>query len=432
MRQQVDVVVIGGGAAGLAAADQLARRGKRVLLLEARSRLGGRIHTIVDPVYNHPVELGAEFLEGNPEVIRDLARQEGLQFHQVTERHERARPGGKKAVPDAEELIDRLLRADPSPTRDIPVALLLREHSDRFVPDELEMMTLYLEGFHAADLERYGSRALAENHRAEQTDREEMRRIVGGYGEVVRHLQRRIEAAGVELRTDSTVTRLRWHPGLVELTVSSASGSELIPVAQVIVTVPVAVLRAGQPEIDPMPPGWEEALSALETGLAHRIDLRFERAWWMESNRRPPVFIHGQGEAFPVWWTTSPPNLPFLTGWIGGPRAGSVAGLSQRELVPRALESLSSIFGYSAATLAEWLRAAHTYDWSTDPFALGAYSYGGVGAAAARETLRQSVGGTLFLAGEALADEGRNATVPGALSSGRRTAADVLETVAAA
>jgi monoamine oxidase len=430
MRQ--DVVVVGGGAAGLAAADQLARGGKRVLLLEARSRLGGRIHTVIDPVYDHPVELGAEFLEGDPEVIRDLARQAGLQFHRVAERHERARPGGKEAIPDAEALIDRLLSADGSPNRDIPVALLLRERSDRFEPDELEMMTLYLEGFHGADLELYGSRALAENHRAEQTDREEMRRIVGGYSEVVRSLQQRLEAAAVEIRTNSVVTRLRWHPGLAELTVSSSSGSELISAAQVIVTVPLAVLRAGQPEIEPMPPGWKEGLSALETGLAHRIDLRFERAWWMESNRRPPVFIHGHGEAFPVWWTTSPPNLPFLTGWIGGPKAGALTGLSQLDLVPRALESLSSIFGYSAATLAEWLQAVYSYDWSSDPFARGAYTYGGVGAAAARETLRQPVGGTLFLAGEALADEGRNATVPGALSSGLRSAAAVLDTVAAA
>jgi monoamine oxidase len=430
MRQ--DVVVVGGGAAGLAAADQLARSGKKVLLVEARSRLGGRIHTLIDPAYNHPVELGAEFLEGDPEAIRDLTRQAGLEFHRVIERHERARPGGKEAVPDAEELIDRLLRAEVSPTRDVPVALLLGEHSDSFEPDELELMTRYLEGFHAADLQRYGSRALAENHRAEQTDREEMRRIVGGHGTVVRYLQRQLEAGSVEIRTDSAVTRLHWHPGLAQLTVSSASGSELIPAAQVIVTVPIGVLRAGQLEIDPMPPGWEEALGALETGLAHRIDLRFERAWWMESNRRPPVFIHGHGEPFPVWWTTSPPNLPFLTGWIGGPKAGALAGISQRDLVPRALESLSSIFGYSAATLAEWLRAAYSYDWSSDPFARGAYSYGGVGAAAARETLRQPVGGTLFLAGEALADEGRNATVAGALSSGLRSAAAVLDTVAAA
>jgi monoamine oxidase len=217
----------------------------------------------------------------------------------------------------------------------------------------------------------------------------------------------------------------------VELTVRSPSGSEPIMATQVILTVPVAVLRAGRPEIEPMPPGWEDTLTALETGLAQRIDLGFERTWWLEPGRQPPVFVHGESEPFPVWWTTSPPTVPFLTGWVGGPRAGSLAKLGLPELVGQALGSLSSIFGYSAATLAQWLRAAHAYDWSSDPYALGAYSYGGVGAAAARETLRQPVGGTLFLAGEALAAEGRNATVAGALSSGLRTAAALLDSVPA-
>ena len=106
-----------------------------------------------------------------------------------------------------------------------------------------------------------------------------------------------------------------------------------------------------------------------------------------------------------------------------------MANAGLQELVGQALRSLSSIFGYSSATLAQWLRAAHAYDWTSDPYALGAYSYGGVGAAAARETLRQPVGGTLFLAGEALAAEGRNATVSGALSNGLRTAVTVLDIV---
>jgi monoamine oxidase len=424
-----DVVVVGGGVAGLAAADQLARAGKKILLLEARSRLGGRVHTILDPGSGHPVELGAEFLEGDPEDLRHLAHQAGLQFHQISERHEQTDEGRKHAVPDAEELIDRLLAGSASLSRDVPVVELLREQAHRFARYELDMMTRYLEGFHAADLKLYGSRALAENHQAEETDRNQMRRVVGGYGQLVRFLHRRLEAAGVEIRTQSPVTHLRWDPGTVELTVSSPSGGEPIRAAQAILAVPVAVLRAGQPEINPTPPGWEAALGALETGLAQRIDLRFERTWWLEPGRQPPVFVHGGNEPFPVWWTTSPPSVPFLTGWIGGPRAGSLANLGLKELVGQALGSLSSIFGYSSATLARWLRAAHAYDWSSDPYALGAYSYGGVGAAAAREILGQPVGGTLFLAGEALAAEGRNATVAGALSYGLRTAAALLDTV---
>jgi monoamine oxidase len=256
-----------------------------------------------------------------------------------------------------------------------------------------------------------------------------MRRVVGGYGQLVRFLRRQLEAAGVEVRTGAPVRQMRWDPGMVELTVRSPSASETIRANQVILTVPMAVLRAGRPEIEPMPAGWESAFTALETGLAQRIALRFERTWWLEPGRQAPVFVHGESEPFPVWWTTSPPTVPFLTGWIGGARAGSLANVGLQELVTQALRSLSSIFGYSSAALAQWLRAAHAYDWSSDPYSLGAYTYGGLGAAAARETLCRAVGGTLFLAGEALAAEGRNATVSGALSSGLRTAATVLDTV---
>jgi monoamine oxidase len=118
--------------------------------------------------------------------------------------------------------------------------------------------------------------------------------------------------------------------------------------------------------------------------------------------------------------------MPFLTGWVGGPRAASVVGLSQHDLVDRALGSLSSIFGQQTRTLRNGLQAVHAHDWSTDPYSRGAYSYGGVGARAAREVLRQPRADTLFLSGEALATEGRNATVAGALSSGLRAAAALL------
>jgi len=78
-------------------------------------------------------------------------------------------------------------------------------------------------------------------------------------------------------------------------------------------------------------------------------------------------------------------------------------------------------------TLEPRVRAVYTHDWSTDPFSRGAYSYGGVGALAARETLQRPVAGTLFLAGEALAGAGLNGTVSGALTSGLQAAATLLE-----
>ena len=73
----MDVVIIGGGAAGLAAARVLAKAGVSVELVEAQERLGGRILTVEDPD-GQPIELGAEFIHGNPESTLALAKEAGL------------------------------------------------------------------------------------------------------------------------------------------------------------------------------------------------------------------------------------------------------------------------------------------------------------------------------------------------------------------
>jgi monoamine oxidase len=86
-----------------------------------------------------------------------------------------------------------------------------------------------------------------------------------------------------------------------------------------------------------------------------------------------------------------------------------------------------AIFGAEARHECERILGAYHHDWITDPFARGAYSYGGVGADEARATLVEPVADTLLLAGEAVAEPGRTATVHGALMTGQRAAAAILD-----
>jgi monoamine oxidase len=96
-------------------------------------------------------------------------------------------------------------------------------------------------------------------------------------------------------------------------------------------------------------------------------------------------------------------------------------------ILEAAIDSLVAIFGAAARAAAGQMVGAYHHDWIADPYARGVYSYGGVGAIEARQTLAEPVEGTLFLSGEAFAQAGRNATVHGALMSGTVAAKQVLE-----
>lgn len=80
------------------------------------------------------------------------------------------------------------------------------------------------------------------------------------------------------------------------------------------------------------------------------------------------------------------------------------------------MSELESLFEY-----------AYCHDWQTDPFSRGAYSYGKVGDDGAEQALARPVGSTLFFAGEATNVDGHNGTVHGAIATGNRAAAEIVQ-----
>ena len=117
-----DVVVVGGGVAGLAAAVRLAEAGRRVTLLEARARLGGRVYTVLDPAEGHPIELGAEFVQGDSaDLLRTLHRAR-LPLLELPEQHQQATGNASREFPDVDSLVDRLLESALPTLGDVPVA----------------------------------------------------------------------------------------------------------------------------------------------------------------------------------------------------------------------------------------------------------------------------------------------------------------------
>ena len=110
-----EVVVIGAGVAGLACAQKLCEAGLRVTILEARSRVGGRILTVHPSLTNAPVELGAEFIHGLPREVWQIVERAGLETHELTGNRWRLEQGRLAPMSGSWDLIDSIfLRIDES------------------------------------------------------------------------------------------------------------------------------------------------------------------------------------------------------------------------------------------------------------------------------------------------------------------------------
>jgi monoamine oxidase len=423
--------VIGAGVAGLAAARRLTAAGRRVAVLEARDRIGGRIHTLRPA--GRPVELGAEFIHGESNALWPLIRQAGLDTLPIGERHEGLRDGRPAPLPDLHAPLERIIASASGPG---PERLLSEVLDERLLagddPQSLAMVRGYVEGFHAADARRFGMQALAENQAAEDEDGEDAFVLPDGYDRIPERILEQSDRARLDLRLSTTLLSLRWRRGEVTAAIRTPDGGAgEMRARQAVITLPLGVLKAprgapGSISIDPEPPDWSRALGALEMGAAHRIVIRFDKPWWVRPGNPPVSFVYGPASAFPVWWTSPHDDEPRLTGWSGGPRAVSLAGRTPDVIRQAAADSLAVLFGPDARAAMRSVRGIHYHDWVTDPLSLGAYSYGGVGAKAARELLSGPVEDTLYLAGEAFAGGGRNATVHGALTSGEWSAEQVL------
>ncbi len=378
-----EVIVIGAGAAGLAAADELAHAGRSVLVLEARSRIGGRCWTRHFPGLSAPVELGAEFIHGRPPVTLALLKRSGSAALDSARTQRWVTEGRLRAI-DAFAFLARR-RGLSRRTRGFARTMV--------------------EGFDAADPRRASARAIVEEWCASPQLGAQFRPL-GGYSALLDSLARS------DVRLQNVVREIRWERGSVEVRGACRGTQFRHRAPKAVVTLPLGVLQSGAVRFIPALKEKLPALKKLASGPVVKIALRFRAAFWEEQH--PEVaFFHSPAAAFPTFWTPLPTRAPFLIGWAGGPKAVRLAGLKRDELVQRALHSLKSIFGGQGE-----LVAIYAHDWQADPYARGAYSYVMVGGEGAREVLQAPLGETLYFAGEATDTQGEAGTVAGALQSG--------------
>jgi monoamine oxidase len=444
MREDVDVVVVGAGVAGLAAGAELEGAGRSVQFLEARDRVGGRILTTRQTGLELPVELGAEFVHGGDAITMQLAASAGAVVAEAGGEHWRSRNGAIERLHGFWKKIDEVMsRLDPGRDPDRPVIEALPDITGDCSDDERQLLLDYIQGFHAADPMRMGERALAVAEGAGEDDDDERSdrqlRILSGYDRIVSQLA---IAVPDRVQLGAVVERVEWSRGDVRVKARVLQSGRAVEIRgrALIVTAPLGVLQARVPEpgaiaFDPAPTVALEAAARLDVGSVVRLAVRLREPIWSTGRVRTPdgdslarmAFLHADGE-IPVWWTPAPVLAPLLIGWCGGPPARELAQRGRASLECTAIDELSRQLHIDRAELEREIVSVGWHDWDADPFARGAYSYVPVGALEAQRTLSEPVDGTLFFAGEACAvkDPG---TVHGAIESGReagRRAAQIL------
>ncbi len=444
MKTKTDVIVIGAGVAGLAAAGELARGGLDVQVLEARDRLGGRILTVRQPGLELPLELGAEFVHGADTSTMRIAAEAGLLVAEVTGEHWRARGGRLSVVNGFWEKIEMAMsRLDPERAPDRPATEALADVASDFSDDDRRLLLEYVQGFHAADPARIGEQALAVAEGAGEDDDDDASdrqlRLLSGYDRVVAHLAAAI-AGRVVLHT--AVERIEWRRGSVQVHARTDQGEPLTFRGRAaVITVPLGVLQAvagspGAMQFEPEISRLRTAASRLAVGSVVRIAMRLREAIWLTGKVRATdgsslarlSFLHSDAR-IPVWWTPAPLLAPLLVGWCGGPPAAELSALGRAGIERLAVEELASQLRIEAEDLHGEVLSISWHDWQNDPYARGAYAYVPVGALDAQRALAEPEEDTLCFAGEALAGKDTG-TVHGAIDSGVGAARRLLERAA--
>jgi len=415
-------LIVGAGAAGLMAARELARAGKRVTVLEARHRCGGRIYPLPAEEFGYLAEGGAEFVHGAAPVTRTLMREARASLLPRGGKRWSTRTGTLSPADDPLPHTGRFYRLLQAVEDDLPIADFLERHfADRRYNELRRSVTRTVEGYDAADPRRFSTVALREEWMAR--DDGEHGRIAGGYGALIEYLASESRGHGATIHLGAAVAAIDEAGGRVAARCRDGARFEA---DAVILTVPLPLLS----EIA-LPPGARERLAAaadIGFGNVVKILLSFATRWWADiggQNLADLSFLASNAKV-PTWWTQHPAGHPVLTGWFAGPKAEGVSALTEAGLVDMGLTSLAEIFSLPSDRVRRDLVASRAINWGNDPFARGAYSYATPKTRQALSVLRKPSDDGILFSGEALYAGPDMGTVEAALASGQETAQTIL------
>jgi monoamine oxidase len=413
---EIDVCVIGGGSAGIAAARRLAKAGVSVIVLEARDRIGGRAHTVHRRLVQHrggsldlPLDMGCGWLHSADEnLLTDVGREAGFTIDETPPPWNQAPFGittderaGFRAAFDA---FDERLEQSAARSEDRPA-------SDFFAPADsaegrwngrMDAISGALNGAKFADV----SSADYDAYR----DTGVIFRVVEGYGTLISALGRHVSVV-----LDCPVGRIDRSGPLLKI--ETVRGNVLAKAA--VLTVPTNLVASEAIRFDPPLPETVEAAGGLPLGLASKLHMAVET---------PEDFpMDGQ-----LWGRTDtaqtggyhlrPFGRPVIEGYYGGDLAWGLEAEGEGAFFDFAVSELVAQLG---SDFRKRLTPLTTSMWGSETWSRGAYSHALPGHAGDRARLKHPADSRLFIAGEATAPAFYG-TCHGAWMEGERAALQAM------
>lgn len=387
MQSHYDIAVIGAGAAGLAAGLQLQASGTRLIVLEARHRIGGRAYTDTDTL-GLPFDCGAHWLHAaaqNP--FTTIADQLGIRYARHLSWADVLRFGGGGPLPEdvqaearsyIEEVLVRLHAAGQSEPEAAFADFL--DPANRWNP----LLRHIIGQITSHDPEDCSTR----DYGRYQEDGGDFP-VEDGYGTLVaRH------AAGLPVTLSTPVTRIDWSGADVKIDTPRGT----VSARAIILAVPVNVLLAGGIRFEPaLPPSLMDALYDCPMGVSEKLAVLLDRPIEGLGHLYGDVFDLNTPARTPFNLHINPFGRPLLVSHMAGSYGRELEQAGDDEVEALALEAMANAFGSDARKRVVKMLRTH---WASDPFTRGGYSHARPGRAASRLTFSEPVGDRIFLAGE--------------------------------
>ncbi|XP_014681007.1 PREDICTED: lysine-specific histone demethylase 1B-like isoform X2 [Priapulus caudatus] len=434
-----NVIVIGAGTAGLAAARQLQNFGAKVTVLEARDRIGGRITD--DSSLGLTVGRGAQIVNGcvnNPVTI--MCEQAGAPVKTISERCSLFGETGERVSDKANRRIDFHFNAvldavgewrkDKRPSNDVALYDKLMEMHGNF-KEETQLNFSGVEeqliGFHVSNLEYACGSRIDDVSALNWDQNESFAQFTGdhallphGYSTLLTRL-----AAGLNVELNTEVTSVDYTGELV--VVRSTTGQEWTP-TKVLVTLPLALLQEGTMKFNPpLSEEKQQALVHLGAGCIEKVALKFTHRFWQKRLNDEDFFGHvpscqDSRGLFSVFFdlTAEGGSDYVLVSHISGPALNLIKDKTDQQVVDMATDVLRKLF--PEETISDPTSYIVTH-WRDDKYSKMAYSYVATGGQGEAYTvLAEEIDKKVYFAGEAT-NRHFPQTVTGAYLSGIREVA---------